>query len=179
MKHVLSLLLFFIHTPVAAEVNCNLHKIYCKIIDLRPNINKKEAMLISNQIYKQAKKYKSNPILSIAIAMQETGIRQKSKSHSFIKFYKKCHGNSCFEDWYVEKGISDVCMFQIHTNTILHYNIDPVKLKNNLSYCVEWHFKIMKIKKRECKHLAKPWGCYHSKSKILRNQYIKLVERYL
>jgi len=70
-------------------------------------------------------------------------------------------------------------MFQFHVNTILTYGINPVKLKKNMEYCIEWHFKLMKKKRGYCKHLDKPWACYHSKTKHLREKYIKMVERYL
>jgi hypothetical protein len=70
-------------------------------------------------------------------------------------------------------------MFQFHVNTIVNYKIDPVRLKNDIDYCVDWHFKLMNIKKKECKNKDKPWSCYHSKTEKLRKEYIKLVERYL
>lgn len=178
IKSILLFLLFFINISYA--VNCETHPIYCKIKKLRPDMPYKEAMNLSNIVYKKSQKYHGDPILAIAIAMQETGLKQINRKQSIIKFKKECENDECQETYIIYKGVSDVCMFQIHVNTVINYDIDPIKLKNDLSYCIDWHFKIMNIKKQTCKKLGnEAWSCYHSTNKMLRKQYIKLVGRFL
>jgi len=172
------LLLFLINFNVLG-VNLEKNPIYGKIIKNKPSINKKYAMKLSNIIYKMSRKYKGDPILAVAIATQETGLKNKHRKQNVLQFFNKCNEKKCVEKWKVVRGISDVCMFQFHVNTIINYNIDPIKLKNNIEYCVEWHFKLMNIKKKLCKNMDKPWGCYHSRNKRLQNIYINFVERYL
>lgn len=173
-------LLFVLFTTSAfAEVDCERHKIYCHIRELKPNMNSSYAMALSNKFYKYSKKHNGDPRLAVAIAMQETSIRNIDRQQSIIIFSENCDHLSCETIWKIKKGVSDVCMFQFHVNTILTYNIDPVRLKEDIDYCIEWHYKLMNKKKKYCKDFKKPWACYHSKTKIYREQYIKLVERYL
>ena len=176
MKILLLLLLFNLS---AFGRNLNKHPIYSQIIKNQPKIDKKYAMKLSNIIYKAAHKYKGDSVLAVAIATQETGIKNKHRRQNVIQFFEKCDEEKCAEDWKIIRGVSDVCMFQFHVNTIVNYDIDPIKLKNDINYCVDWHFKLMNIKKKLCRKMNKPWACYHSKNKHLRNMYIKLVERYL
>lgn len=162
-----------------AEVDCNKHKIYCKIKDLKPGMSKIKAMSLSNKIYKHSRAHGGDPRLAVAIAMQETGLREINRKQNVIKFETSCVNGVCKKTWHVTRGVTDMCMFQFHVNTILTYDMDPIKLNEDIDYCIKWHFKLMKIKKKMCKHLDKPWGCYHSKTKVLRKHYIGLVERYL
>lgn len=180
MKKIL-LLFSILISQASASVDCNRHKIYCKIKTLRPSMPNNKAMDLSNVIYKKSKKYNGDPTLAVAIAMQETGIGRKTlRKQDVIQFYTECDKRKCWEDYKIVNGVSDVCMFQFHVNTIRNYKMDPVKLKNDLNYCIDWHFKLMNKKKRACKSLGEQsWGCYHSATKIKREIYIKLVERYL
>jgi len=175
MKVLLLLLLSF----SAHAFDASKHPIYSQIVKNNPPIDKKYAMKLSNIIYKYAKKHSGDPTLAVAIATQETMLKNRHRRQNVIQFFEKCDEEKCSEDWKVVRGVSDVCMFQFHVNTIVNYNIDPIKLKNNIEYCVEWHFKLMKKKKKMCRKMKKPWACYHSKNKTLRNIYISLVERYL
>lgn len=173
--------LFFISMTASAYVNCNKHPIYCKIKTLRPTMNPKEAMDLSNIISTQARKYNGNPLLAVAIGMQETGLIKRHRTQKIIQFYQECDesNNECIEAWRVIKGVTDVCMFQFHVDTILSHNINPIKLKNDINYCISWHFRLMNEKKRLCKHLDQPWSCYHSNTEKYRKQYIKDVGRFL
>jgi len=180
MRKTLLLLSFLILSVAHADVDCNKHKIYCKIKSLKSNMNNKKAMRLSNIIYKKARKYKGDAILAVAIGMQENSLRQRDRKQNVIQFYDVCDEKGhCKENWRILRGVSDVCLFQFHVNTIVSYNINPVKLKNNLDYCVDWHFKLMAIKKRQCRTIEKPWACYHSKTPKVRNKYIEFVEEYL
>jgi len=180
IRFLIPFTLLFISIPVFAKIDCNKHKIYCKIKSLKPKMPYKEAMNLSNVVNRHSKGKGDNPMLAIAIAMQETGLRKISRSQKIIQFSEECGREGCLETWAVVKGVTDVCMFQFHVQTILNYDIDPIKLKNDINYCVTWHFKLMRIKKKQCKSLgSKSWSCYHSSSKVLREQYVELVERYL
>jgi len=169
----------FSGTQALAQIDCSKHKIYCKIKALRSDMSYEKAMGLSNVIYRNSRKKDDDPTLAIAIAMQETGLREISRSQKIIQFSEECNKKGCFESWSVSKGVSDVCMFQFHVNTILDYKIDPIKLRDDINYCVSWHFKLMRIKRKECKSLGhESWSCYHSNTKVLREHYIDLVERY-
>lgn len=174
-----TLLFVLFSTTAFAEVDCSKHKIYCKIKDLKPSMADSKAMSLSNKIYKYSRKHGGDPMLAVAIAMQETGLQDINRKQNIIKFEEKCLNGICNKTWSVKRGVTDICMFQFHVNTILTYNMDPIKLNEDIDYCIQWHFKLMNKKKRYCKHLDKPWGCYHSKTKVLREHYIELVERYL
>ena len=167
-------LLFGVTDAFAKEVDCGKHPIYCNIVDKRPDMSKSKAMKLSNLIYKYAKKYKQDPHLSIAIGMQETGLRQISRKQSVIIFDETFPNG-----WKKIRGHSDICMFQFHANTIVSHELDPIRLKDDLEYCIEQHFILMKHKRNICKKLKEDsWTCYHSINKVYREQYKKLVERY-
>jgi hypothetical protein len=179
MRVFIGLLLFSL-AGNAYSIPCNKHPIYCKIKQLRPKMPNQQAMQLSNIFHINAKKYNGDPILAVAIAMQETGLRSKQRHQKVIQFATECLKDQCNETWQVIQGVSDVCMFQIHIGTILNYKINPVKLKNDLNYCVSWHFKLMKEKRKLCSSLGNAsWSCYHSKTERIRKIYFKLVSEYL
>jgi len=174
----------------AAEgADCEKHPIFCHIKRVKPSMGYKEAMNMSNLIYKYARKYKNNnPILSVAITMQETRLRRIDRKQTIIVFI--CRGElvkekskyKCLGEEravYVE-GYSDISLFQFHAVTIRREGLDPVRLKNNLEYAIEQHFKLMKKKLKICKHLGdEAWTCYHSRTPRLRKRYKEDVEKYL
>jgi len=180
MFKILILLLSISPTISLGDVDCSEHRVYCKIKELRPKIDDKRAMQLSNILYGYAKKYGGDPILAVAIGMQETSLREKDRKQNSIEFFRTCSGGRCYEDWRVISTITDVCMFQFHVDTIVNYGMDPIRLRDDLSYCVEWHFKLMSQKIKECKDLrGEAWSCYHSRTKKHREMYIRDVERYL
>lgn len=164
-----------VRSAEAKDIDCNKHSIYCDIIDKKPNIDKSYAMKLSNIIYKYSRKYKQNPHISIAIGMQETGLKENTHRKQNVIVFDKS-----FEKGYkIVRGYSDICMFQFHVDTISSHDIDPVKLKSDIDYCVEEHFKLMMQKRKICSHLGKDsWTCYHSVNKQPREYYKSLVERY-
>ena len=91
---------------------CEKHKIYCKILTVKPSINKKFAMELSNHLYKYTKIYKTDANISVAIAMQESSLRNINKMASVH------HGGK------VVKGVTDVGVFQFHVDTINNFNLD-------------------------------------------------------
>lgn len=160
--------------PTQQQANILLkdHPIYSKIVELKPSINKSYAMYLSNLLHKYAKRYNQDPFISVAIAMQENQFRNTHRKQQIVVFEK--------DHYKLFRGYTDICVYQIHLNTALNYNIDLVKLNKSLEYCVEQHFRILTDKKRMCKHLAKDaWTCYHSNTGVNRLHYKKLVERYL
>lgn len=175
----------------AEAVNCKRHPIYCHIKKVKPKMNNKKAMRLSNLMYKYARKYKiKNPILSVAIAMQETRLRNINRVQTVIVFEEVCIREidsrywkpylSCKEVPKFVVGYSDISIFQFHALTIRRYGLDAVKLKNNLEYAVDKHFMIMKDKLKLCKYLGnEAWTCYHSRTPKLRKRYKEDVERYL
>lgn len=159
----------------ANAANCVKHPIFCQIKRLKPNIGYKKAMRLSNMFYRSARKYKvNNPIRSVAIAMQETSLNLKlSRIQNIIIF------NDDMTKWEVIRGYSDICMFQFHVNTIVNEKLDPIRLKTDINYCIDQHFKLMKKKIKVCGHLGgDAWTCYHSKTPRLRRRYKEDVERY-
>lgn len=175
---VMFLLIVWLFLPAtqvnASEIDCEKHAIYCDIVDKNPRIDKTYAMKLSNLMYKYSQKYDQNPHISVAVGMQETGLRNISRKQNII-IYDDIYPKG----WKVVRGYTDVCMFQFHVNTITSHKLDPLKLKNDLNYCVEQHFKLMRQKRKICSHLGKDsWTCYHSVNDIPREHYQKLVERY-
>ena len=161
--------------PEANAANCAKNPIFCHIKRLKPNIRHEKAIRLSNIFHKSARKYKvNNPIRSVAIAMQETSLNLKlSRKQNVIVF------NDDMTAWEVIKGYSDICMFQFHVNTIVNEKLDPIRLKTDINYCTDQHFKLMKKKIKACKHLGdEAWTCYHSRTSRLRKRYKEDVERY-
>ena len=160
----------------AKDINCDKHQIYCHIKRLKPKMTYEKAMELSNVFYKSAKKYEvSNPIRSVAIAMQETSFNlHKSRSQNVIVFSED------MSDYKIVRGYSDICMFQFHVDTIVNEKLDPIRLKTDSDYCIEQHFKLLKKKMKVCQHLKEEaWTCYHSKTYKLRKRYKEDVERHL
>ena len=170
----------FLLSFTAEAANCDKHPIYCKIKSLKPKMPYKRAMRLSNLMCKSARKHKvKNVIRSVAIAMQETSLRNVDRKQTIIVFDKKCIEGKCEETFRYVRGSSDISIFQFHTLTIKRYNMDAVKLKNNLEYAVDKHFMLMKKKLKYCKHLGdEAWTCYHSRTSKFRKRYKEDVERY-
>ena len=177
MKKLL-LLLCFVTTPVLSNSYCAKNPIYCRIKTVAPWIKSKKAMEISNIFHKLSKKYKTNPFHSIAIARHETTFgRSDGRKESIIVFNKE------MTEWKHYRGYSDICLFQFHADTIIHEKLNPIKLKMNLEYCAEQHFKLLTKKIKVCKKMKvkknERWACWHSYTPSVRRRYKKLVEEYL
>ena len=164
----------------AGSVDCSRHKVYCAIKKLRPSAKHAWVMKLSNAIYKEAKKVGIDPKLSVAIAMQETSLRQINRKQKIIVEKEVCDINDqpCYKVHEVISGYSDMGLYQFHVNTILHYKIDINRL-DDIEYAVQMHFKILRDKLKMCKkHGDQAWTCYHSKTERLRNRYYNDVIRY-
>jgi len=174
MRYFLLALLLVSPTTALADSptpHCKRHPIYCKIVELRPDIDRRFAMELSNYIHKASKHFKTDPMVSVAIAMQESAIRNINRHDAVITPTLT----------YVE-GVSDIGIFQIHVNTVKYYNINPDWLMHDIQYQVWQHTKILRKKMDTCKtkgwEQGSEWVCYHSYTKKHRAVYKKLVNRY-
>lgn len=171
-KFLLGFALLF--TFAYAQANCETNPIYCSLVKNRPDMDHLTLRRIANLFGKYAQKYNQDPITSVAIGMQETGLRQRDRHKNIIVF------NPDGITWRVERGVTDVCMFQFHVDTIVDMGINPIRLKDDVEYCIDQHFKLMKTKRDLCSDLGEDsWTCYHSRTPHLRNIYKKMVARYM
>ena len=177
-------LLTFLFAPSAfAKVNCDTHKIYCNIVEVNPKVDKTFAMTLSNNLYKYSKRYGTDPLISVAIAMQESSIRNVMRRDAvYVK-----------EDGSIHKGISDIGVFQIHVNTVENFrrdhgwDIDIDRLIVDVDYQVYWHIRLLKHKVNTCKKLrsklkvkkGNEWSCYHSYTFSKRKKYLNDVSRHI
>lgn len=156
---------------------CANHPIYCRILEVRPTVNKKLAFRLSNYIHKYSKKYNTDPLVSVAIAMQESRIRNINRYQTIA-----LPGTSA-----VLTGVSDIGIFQIHVRTAQRFDISIDRLLTDVEYQVEQHTRILSHKTKVCSRpgnrlRVKPnytWSCYHSYTPRLRRRYRDLVRRYL
>jgi len=184
----------FLSTSASKKVDCNQHKIYCHIKLLRPDMAKNNAMELSNLIYKYSRKYGTDPHITVAIGMQESGLNSVHRKTTGLIYREKCHNfveesgsqsdrvdKLCIPSLIEETIYTDFGMFQFHHRTIEAYQVDLHRVfTHDLEYIVEAHIKILKKKVGYCKHHKKDaWTCYHSVNKSKRLLYKSLVERYL
>jgi hypothetical protein len=160
----------------ASAADCVKHPIYCKIKSLNPKLSHEFAMTLSNLIYKGAKGAGTDPMVSVAIAMQESSLMNRHRRSRVVS-----------PSGTVYDGFTDIGVFQIHVDTAIEMSLDIPKLINDIEYQVESHFKILKRKVKVCTKKREKlkvlygleWSCYHSYTESTREKYIKLVGRYL
>lgn len=145
---------------LSSGIQCNeRHPIECAIRTLQPLTGAGEARLLSNLISKYSLKYKVDPLRVVAIAMQESGLRNVDRIHGGI--------------------VTDVGIYQFNILTIDSYGMDAVRLKNDIAYATERMCWLLSIKLKECSDLGKDaWACYHSRTDKHRLKYINLVDKY-
>lgn len=162
-----------------STLTCTDNRLYCHILQLRPNIDKEWAYKFSNLLYKYAKKFKMDPMRSLAIAMQETSLKNQHRTRKVLVFYDQCNKDKCIKAYREVEGASDLSVFQFHVNTIKEFNIDPIQLNYSLEYAVKTHFELLKYKEEHCAFLKEnAWACYHSKTPKYQKQYIEMVNRW-
>ena len=158
---------------------CQTHPMYCKILEMQPKANKQWAMRFANALIRYGKDYQMDPWLSLAIAMQESSLREIHRKHTTIVFKDQCKKGKCHKTYQIIHGYTDLSIFQFHIATVQAFNFDPIKLSNNLDYAVKSHYKLMQRKLKKCSYLGnEAWSCYHSRTKKYRKRYTKLVKRY-
>ena len=184
MRFLLSVLLLWFYTSgvlakADAQPDCKKHGMYCQILKWRPNIDKKWAMKFSDLLFRYGKKYDMDPWRSLAIAMQESSLRNIHRKHTIIVFHTTCVKGKCHKTYHLVRGYSDLSIFQFHINTALAYDMDILRLDSDLDYAVSQHFKLLKLKEARCEELGSvAWSCYHSVTPTKRHLYAKLVNRY-
>lgn len=156
-------------------IDCSRHKIYCHIKAVRPKIDSKFAMKVSNLLYKFSKAYGTNPHISVAIIMQESAFRMVDRK--VVAYVKTPEGEV------PQTVVTDVSMFQFHVRTIENEGMDKQRLRDDLEYASEQHIKLLAKKIKVCTRVGIPseeaWTCYHSATRHLRLKYLRDVSRYL
>lgn len=160
--------------------SCLKSPVYCKILKLKPTINKQFAAQLSLYISKYAKKFGFDPTISVAIAMQESTFENKNRMGTILK------------DGKFVRGATDVGVFQIHIHTLANLNaegnqIDLKRLETDVEYQTYWHARILQTKIKTCKSqraelkvgVGSEWSCYHSFTYDRRKVYLKDVSRHL
>ena len=177
MKYVILFFILFSTSAAAAAPDCTRHPIYCKIVEINPSIDRGFAMELSNIIYRAAILYKIDPMISVAIAAQESGIRNINREA--IGVYPVCEVHA-HVPCHTFRTITDVGIFQIHVKTAENYGMDIFKLLNSVEYQVVSHMKILKQKLKLCADLGdEAYSCYHSKTPKYRKAYVKHIKKYL
>lgn len=140
--------------------DCNKHPIQCALVLLQPAMSGEEARLLSNYIARYSKKYNVNPYRVVAIAMQESSLRNQNR--------------------YDTNGLAtDIGIYQFNTETIKMYGMDAIRLNSDLEYATERMCWLLSQKKKYCSYLGRDaWSCYHSSTDKYRLKYINLVDRY-
>jgi len=188
MKKLLIVLFFagvLLNSNIAwGKVNCNQHKIYCKVMKLQPKMNKSLAMALSDMIYHKAKRYGVDPFVSLAILNAESELKTintfKPKTTK-TTVVEHCTENKCYQTITTQKEMLDMTIAQINVQTAIDYGLDvEILLTGNVDYALEAHYTILKDKIRRCSRFgAEAWTCYHSATPKYRLQYLKTVSRFL
>jgi hypothetical protein len=181
-KFIISILLFMFSANIYASDKkdiCQTHKLYCAILKLQPE-STFYAMALSNYIYKYSKQYDTDPYISIAIAMQESGLRNIHRSAKGLSVEWVCFGDCGWKS--KEKDIyTDFGMFQFHYGALDSYNIDFTKVfEHDLEYIVKTHVKILRDKIDMCSssYGDTAWACYHSATPKFKKKYEVMVMKY-
>lgn len=168
-----------VNSAFSTKVSCKVNPLYCQICKFKPKVNKVWAMKLSNLLHKYGKKYHIDPWRSLAIAMQESSLKNQHRRRKVLVYYDFCKKDQCVKKYKYVEGLTDVGLFQFHVNTIIYNKINPLRLASDLEYVVKQHFLLLSKKQKQCQFLgAESWACYHSKNKKYRDKYIKLVNRY-
>lgn len=153
------------------EIKPNRNPILAEILKLNPKVDRAFAVSLSKSIAKYSRMFKTDPKLSIAIAMQESAFANKNRIGSVLT------------DDGVVSGVTDVGVFQIHIATIAYLGIDTERLKKDVDYQTFWHTKILAEKIKTCAAQRKKfrvkegneWACYHSFTPQKRAIYLEDV----
>ena len=135
---------------------------------LQPRVEPGFASDLSKYIQEFSQKYGTDPYRSIAIAMQESSLRDISRRETVIN-----------KNGEVKSGYTDIGVWQFHSLTIKYFKLSVPRLLTDLRYATEQHVLLLSIKLRECAVRGKDaWGCYHSRTPKYFNKYVKQVNRY-
>lgn len=141
--------------------DCNKHKVYCHIVRISPRTP--NAMELSNTISRLGKKFGVNPHLIVAIAMQESSLRNVNRVSGVID------ASGC------RLVVTDYGMLQVNVNSIKHYKLHGDLLSWNREYQLYAGVLILADKIKTFGH----WSAYHSMTPKHNQKYRQLVGRYL
>lgn len=157
-------------------INCSKHRVFCQIITNKPSMQTKKAMELSNVIFNKAVKYNVSASILTAILMQESSYTLEAKGkHTGYKI------DPITQEYKKVTIYSDFGIGQIYVGTIERYGFDVNRLTQDLDYSVEAAAIVLSDFKRKYKK-KEPFNWYtryNASSKIKRQIYKKLIERYL
>ncbi len=175
---ILSLLLPIILNII--PISNNPVRIYAEIKKLNPNCEETFARDLSKYLSVYSSYFGTDPIISVAIAMQESSISNTNRLGWVDQSGKKV------------RGITDLGVFQIHYRTIrelkrTYPDLDVFRLQHDLEYQTFWHVKLLKKKITICQSKksslkissGEEWSCYHSFTLDKRKIYVKAVNVHL
>lgn len=177
MKTIVLLLMVLGTVSTAySKVDCNRHKIYCKIVELNPSIDTELAFRLSNILYVKSKQYGTDPMISVAISAQESSLRNINRTVQGVPEWCAKQKSYCP----TQTIITDVGFFQLHVGTIKNYGFNLPRLMTDIEYQIDCHLIILKKKIKNCAFLGdEAWSCYHSTTPKHRLKYVKDVSRYI
>lgn len=180
MKLILSAMLLAMGYNAYAA-NCDTHKVYCRIVELVPSIDKDRAMKLSNLIYKEAKKYDIDPMISVAILKQENRFRDVHTYEVSKEVIEECYETSCVKRVHELHEVVDIGIAQINVRTAVYNGFDLQRLySHDMEYAIQSHMFLLDKKIKMCKELGdEAWSCYHSKTPKFRKKYVKMVSRFI
>jgi hypothetical protein len=175
----LILLIFFMALSSFAVDTLD-HRVYQHVIRLRPNINRNWAAKFAQLIATHSLDSGLDAHRAVAIAMQESSLREIHRTVTTMKTATVCDSAGCVVINRKKISYTDYGIFQFHVRTVENSGFDLQRLKDHdLEYAVKRYFDLMSEKLRMCRHLGDDaWTCYHSTTPALRNRYKKLVNRY-
>jgi hypothetical protein len=153
--------------------DCSKHKIFCQIRKNNPKVTKEYAMQLSNIIHSVTKKYNLRPHIYTAILAQESMYQLKAiNCTTGVKLYDANNPLNEEEIVCVDFGIS-----QINYKTAKAYEFDLTKL---VSDSIEAGAIVLSdMKKRYHEDDIHYWTRYNSSKKTFREEYRRLVERFM
>lgn len=183
----LGITIFYTCIAQAKTINCTKHPIYCQIVNNKPSIDKPYAMKLSNVIHKKTQQYNINPVIFTAILAQESMYNVTAQNCTIglvLKYKPKIDSNKILDldksSYLYEKArvCTDFGISQIHYGTVKAYNFKIKKLIWDLDYSVEAGAKVLNYFKRYQKKEKDWWTRYNSPTRVNRDTYKRLVERF-
>jgi hypothetical protein len=182
--NLISICLFLVSTIAISktkDIDCKQHRLYCKMVKFDKNIDTKYALELERLLLKKAKEYGMSADISLAILIQESGLRNVNTFKTKITTETHCNNFSCYIVNKEIKEVFDMSCAQININTARQFKFDVERLyKHDLEYILDCHFKLLKEKMKMCFFLEdKAFSCYHSTTDKYRLEYVKAVSKYL
>ena len=179
--------LFYSITTYSAE-----HPIYNRIIDLKPDIDKRKAFDLSNQIYKCHKKTGLDKYILLSMYFQESSLDFNAKSKATGLLSKKgikelenlIRKHSIVVNDFklrsdlkkaIVKVIQDFGVTQINYKNVMRLCPNKSRLLSDIKYAVDCSCKLLSEIKSKYKHEKRWWSRYHSSTKKYRDRYEHMV----